>query len=142
MKKDCLLVVNSKILPPVFTGIVEVKDLLASGKAKNVSEAVKQVGISRSAFYKYKDYVSKLNNTNSQTVKIEATLSDKAGVFSKLTKILSENGANIVTINQGAPTNGLALVTLTVCTDNVIISTEELIEQIKAADGIMAVKFI
>lgn len=142
MKKDTLLVINSKVLPPVFEGIIAVKEMLANGEAKNVSDAVNKVGISRSAFYKYKDYVFKLNNTNSQMIKIEATLSDKAGVFSSMTKILSENGANIVTINQGAPMNGLAPVTLTVCTDNVIIKTEDLLNELKNADGIMAVKFI
>ncbi len=142
MKKNCLLIVNSKILPPVFESTIEVKELLSSGKAKNVSEAVKTVGISRSAFYKYKDYVFRLKNTNTQTIEIKATLSDKAGVFSSMTKILSDNGANIITINQGAPTDGKAPVTLNVSIDNLTISTEELLEKVKNADGILNVKFI
>ncbi|MCQ2455550.1 MAG: ACT domain-containing protein [Clostridia bacterium] len=142
MKKNSMLIVNSKILPSVFQKVVEVKELLADGKAKNVSEAVKSVGVSRSAFYKYKDYVFRLNNANNQTIKIEATLSDKAGVFSSMTKILSDNGANIITINQGAPNNGFAPVSLTVCTDNIVISTEELLAELKNANGIKTVKFI
>ena len=142
MKKNCLLIVNTKVLPPVFESTIEVKELLASGKAKNVSEAVRTVGISRSAFYKYKDYVFRLKNTNTRTLGIKATLADKAGVFSSMTKILSDNGANIITINQGAPTDGQAPVTLTVSIDNLTISTDELLNRIKIADGVLTVKFI
>ena len=141
MKKNCLLIVNTKVLPPVFESTIEVKELLSSGKAKNVSEAVKTVGISRSAFYKYKDYVFRLKNTNTQTMEIKATLSDKAGVFSSMTKILSDNGANIITVNQGAPVDGQATVTLSVSIDNLTVSTEALLQKIKSADGILTVKF-
>ena len=142
MKKNSLLIVNTKVLPSVFESTIEVKELLAEGKAKSVSEAVKTVGISRSAFYKYKDYVFRLKNTNTRTIGIKATLSDKAGVFSLMTKVLSENGANIITINQGAPTDGQAPVTLTVSIDNLTVSTEELLEKLKSSDGVLTVKFI
>lgn len=140
--KNYLLIVNTKVLPSVFENTIEVKELLASGKAKNVSEAVKTVGISRSAFYKYKDYVFKLNDTNNQTIKIKATLSDKSGVFSSMTKILSDNGANIITINQGAPMDGQAPVSLTVNVDHLLVQPEELFRMIKSADGVLNVKFI
>ena len=126
--KNYLLIVNTKVLPPVFENTIEVKELLASGKAKNVSEAVKTVGISRSAFYKYKDYVFKLKDTNNQTIKIKATLSD--------------NGANIITINQGAPMDGQAPVSLTVNVDHLLVQPEELFRMIKSADGVLNVKFI
>lgn len=142
MDKENFLLVSSKIIPPVFKGVITAKDLLSNGQAKNVSEAVKMVGISRSAFYKYRDYVFKPESANKKNITLSASLSDKAGVFSNLSKILSENGANIVTVNQGAPTGGFAPVTITVCTDNCIISLDELIKELKNADGIISVKTI
>ena len=142
MKNENLFVINSKILPPVFEGVVRAKELLAEGKAKNTSEAVKTAGISRSAFYKYKDFVFRLEDANAKTLTISAILADKAGVFSALTGVLYENGANIITVNQGAPQNGTASVTFTVCTDNVKISLDNLISQLKQTDGIISVKSI
>ncbi len=142
MKNDNLLIVNSKILPPIFKGVIEAKELLAKGEAKNTSEAVKIVGISRSAFYKYKDYVFRLEDSLSTTLTLNAVLCDKAGVFSALTQTLYEKGANIITVNQGAPQNGTAPVTLTVCTDNVKISLDALLDELRATEGIISIKSI
>ncbi len=141
MKKETLLIVNSKVLPPVFEGIITVKELLASGKAKNVTEAAKVAGISRSAFYKYKDYVCKLEDSKANTLTIEAVLSDKAGVFSAMTKALYEHGVNIITVNQSPPKNGTASVALTVCADDEL-SSDLLLDELKRTDGIKSVKFI
>lgn len=142
MEKDTYLIVSAKVLPPVFEAVVAAKDLLASGGAKNVSEAVKAVGISRSAFYKYRDFVFKQENANTKHSTISAVLSDKAGVFSALTKTLFENGANLVTVNQSVPSGGVALVTVTICTDNVPISLDELMEKLRQTDGVISVKSI
>ena len=142
MKKDTYFLVNSKVLPPVFEAVVAAKDLLAGGSAKNVSEAVKTVGISRSAFYKYRDFVFKQENANINHITISAVLSDKAGVFSSLTRVLFENGANLVTVNQGVPSGGVAPVTVTVCTDNIPIPLDELLEKLRQTEGIMSVKSI
>lgn len=142
METETYLIINSKVLPPVFEGVVTAKELLANGKAKNVSEAVKIVGISRSAFYKYRDFVFKQENANTKHITISAVLSDKAGVFSAMTKILFENGANLVTVNQGMPSGGVAPVTVTVCTDNIPISLDELMDKLQKTDGIVSVKSI
>ncbi|MBR3300160.1 MAG: ACT domain-containing protein [Clostridia bacterium] len=142
MKVENFLIINSKVLPPVFEGVVTAKELLANGKAKNVSEAVKTVGISRSAFYKYRNYVFKQENANTKHITISAVLSDKAGVFSAMTRMLFENGANLVTVNQGVPSGGVAPVTVTVCTDNIPISLDELLEKLQQTEGIISVKSI
>ena len=142
MKNETYLIINSKVLPPVYEGVVAAKELLANGKARNVSEAVKTVGLSRSAFYKYRDFVFRQENANTKHITISAVLSDKAGVFSNLTKILFENGANLVTVNQGVPTGGIAPVTVTLCTDNVPISLDELMDKLGNADGVISVKSI
>ncbi len=141
MGKELLLLVNSKVLPPVFESVVYAKELLANGEVKNVTEATKKAGISRSAFYKYKDSVSKFEGAKTDIITIEAVLSDKAGVFSLMTKILYENGANIITVNQNAPKNGYALVSLTAYADN-NLSEDKLLNELKQASGIKTVKII
>ncbi len=142
MDKDTYLLVNSKLLSPVFSGVIKAKKLLSSGKATNTSQAVKMAGISRSAFYKYRDNVFEFENGNTSTVNLNAVLNDRAGVFSAMTTLLYENGVNIITVNQGVPVNGTAAVSLTVRTDNVKISLDELIKRLKSVEGIITVKSV
>ena len=142
MNKGNYLVVNSDLLPPVFSGVIKAKKLLAEGIATNTSQAVKMAGISRSAYYKYRDYVFEFEDVNHSTINLSAVLTDRVGVFSALTSVLYENGANIITVTQGLPVNGTAAVSLTVGTDNVKISLDELLSKLKSADGIISVKAI
>ncbi len=142
MDKGNYLVVNSNLLPSVFSGVIKAKKLLAEGVATNTSQAVKMAGISRSAFYKYRDYVFELEDINHNTVNLSAVLADRVGVFSAMTSVLHENGANIITVTQGLPVNGTASVSLTVGTDNVKISLDELLSKLKSADGIISVKAV
>ena len=142
MNKGNYLVVNSNLLPPVFSGVIKAKKLLAEGIASNTSQAAKMAGISRSAFYKYRDYVFEFEDVNHSTVNLSAVLTDRVGVFSALTSVLYENGANIITVTQGLPVNGTAAVSLTVGTDNVKISLDELLSKLKSADGIISVKAV
>lgn len=140
MEKETFLVVNAKVLPNVFEKVVEAKELLSEKKVKNVTEAIKAVGISRSAFYKYRDSVYKFNLAAESTVTLKASLSDKAGVFSELTKTLFENGANIVTANQSSPKNGVASVTITIDTNNLTVSVDGLIKKLMEKGGIISVR--
>lgn len=142
MNKENYLVVNSDLLPPVFSGVIKAKKLLAEGIATNTSQAAKMAGISRSAFYKYRDNVFEFEDLNHSTVNLSAVLTDRVGVFSALTSVLYENGANIITVTQGLPVNGTAAVSLTVGTDNVKISLDELLSKLKSADGIISVKAV
>ncbi len=142
MNKGNYLVVNSDLLPPVFSGVIKAKKLLAEGIATNTSQAAKMAGISRSAFYKYRDFVFEFEDLNHSTVNLSAVLTDRVGVFSALTSVLYENGANIITVTQGLPVNGTAAVSLTVGTDNVKISLDELLSKLKSADGIISVKAV
>ena len=142
MNKENYIVVNSDLLPPVFSGVIKAKKLLAEGIATNTSQAAKMAGISRSAFYKYRDNVFEFEDLNHSTVNLSAVLTDRVGVFSALTSVLYENGANIITVTQGLPVNGTAAVSLTVGTDNVKISLDELLSKLKSADGIISVKAV
>ncbi len=140
MDKDYYMLVNSKVLPEVFKGVILAKELLSSGKASNTSKAVKMAGISRSAYYKYKDSVFRYETTENHELRLRALLCDKSGVFSEMTSVLSSYGANIITVNQSKPIDGTASVTLTVRTDNTKIHTTELLTHLKSVDGIISIR--
>ena len=140
MPKDFYILVNTKVLPPVFKSVIIAKELLSSGKSANISNAVKSAGISRSAFYKYKDCVFKYEADDKQVITLNAVLYDRAGVLSQLTTALYSCGANILTVNQRAPRDGKAAVSLTVKTDNSRTTVDDLIEHIKSVNGIVSIK--
>ena len=140
MSENKYLLVNSVVLPPVFEGVILAKELLASGKATSAAAAAKAAGISRSAFYKYKDFVFKYSGVSGNTLSINALLSDRAGVFSALTAALYDSGANIITVTQGLPENGTANVSLTLSIGD--ISPKELTERLLSVDGVISIKTV
>lgn len=140
MEKDYYMLVNSKVLPNVFKGVITAKELLSTGKAPNTSKAVKAAGISRSAYYKYKDSVFKYEVADKHEITLGAVLSDRTGVFSAMTAVLSSYGANIITVNQNKPIGGTAAATLTVRTDNTKISVSDLLSRLKSVDGVISIK--
>lgn len=143
MKEYDMLIIKSDALPDIFSKVLYAKELLEEGVVSNVSAATAEVGISRSAFYKYKDKVFAYHKQETEnTVTISADLSDRAGVFSALTAKLFENGANILTINQNHPVDGIAAVTLSVRTDNLSVTMDELMKAIRKIDGVISVKSI
>lgn len=142
MNKKTFYIVSSDSLPDVFNKVVFAKDLLENGKAKNISDAIAQTGISRSAFYKYKDNIFRMKDTIPAKLDLSAVLADRAGVLSALSAMLSENGANIITINQSEPKNNLATVSITIAVDALTISVDQLLTKLKTIDGIISIKAI
>lgn len=140
MSKINYYLVNSNVLPPVFSKVMEVKAYLASGEAKSTSQAVKMAGISRSAYYKYKDAIFEYNTENSdETVTISAKLKDNAGVLSALMNELYVAGANVLSVSQSVPVNAVADVSVTVRITEMTISTQELLEKMKMVQGVNSV---
>lgn len=142
MKNNDLIIVDSRVLPSVFGGVIKAKELIATGKAENISQAIKMAGISRSAFYKYRDFVFKYTDNDTDNISLSAILSDKAGVFSALTAVLYECGANIITLNQGIPVDGAAAVSITIKTGGLNIPLEALISELQSVDGVISVKAV
>ena len=142
MKNNDYYLINALMLPPVFSGVVTAKELLANGKATNASQAAKMAGISRSAFYKYKDFVFKYTDGGKDTVNLSALLSDKAGVFSAFTTVLYQHGANIITVNQGMPVDGTATASLTIRTENLSVPLDRLVESLGSVSGVISVKIL
>ena len=106
-------IVAANALPEIFVKVAEAKRMMQTGEADTVGAATKQVGISRSAFYKYKDAVQPFNDMKAEhIITFYCMLKDNTGVLSSVLSVFATSGANILTINQSIPTNGCAAVTI------------------------------
>ena len=139
-KQAKYIVVDTSVLPEIFEKVLEVKKLLANQSERSFSSACKTVGISRSAFYKYKDFVSPFQDmSRGHLVTFNLELLDRQGVLSSVLAIFAENGANILTINQSIPTSGVAPVTITAATENMQTTMELFMAALKSAEGVIRV---
>ena len=127
MAKTNLYIVDSSMLPEVFIKVCEAKEYLQTGQADTVAEAVAKAGISRSAFYKYKDAVQPFwDLKRDRVVTMSIITMDRPGALSSVLAIFANSGANILTINQSIPTNGVGIVTISITMENMSISLDEL----------------
>ena len=130
-------IVEASALPEVFLRVAEVKRMLATGETDKVSEATRRVGISRSAFYKYKDCILPFQNMMAgRIITFQILLQDTAGLLSQMLQIFSQAGANILTINQTIPTNGVASITVSAETMQLVCPLEELLSQLSEHPGV------
>lgn len=141
MTENKLILVDSTVLPEVFSRTLEAKRLLAAGEAKNSSDAARLAGLSRSAFYKYKDCVYPYSEKISERmITIITRLHDRPGVLSRLISELYQAGANILTVNQSIPVGGIALVSVSVRIDNLGLELNELFGSLLQIDGIETIE--
>ena len=132
------LLVEESIAPDIFKKVLEAKKYLATGKARNSSEAVRLADISRSAFYKYKDAVQPFNDMKSEhIITFYTLLKDISGTLSGVLGIFADSGANILTINQSIPTNGCAAVTISAETSDMEKSLEQLIAEVSGLENVI-----
>ena len=137
------MVVETKVLPEVFLRVMDAKMLLAQGKAKNASQAAQMAGVSRSAFYKYKDSLYLYDERMSENITtLHLTLEDRPGVLSLVLGELYRAGANIITVNQNIPVDGVALVSISIRTNSQSKSRMEILELMGTLEGIVEVKAI
>ena len=131
-------IVAADALPEIFVKVAEAKRMMQAGEADTVGEATRLAGISRSAFYKYKDAVRPFNDMKSEhIITFQAMLKDATGVLSRVLAVFAASGANILTINQGLPVSGCAIVTVNVETSGLHGTLQELVEQINGAQGVI-----
>lgn len=131
------MIVDSEALPDVFIKVLDAKMLLESGSVATVNEAVKRAGISRSAFYKYKNSVHPLvDHAGGHIITIQAMLHDEAGVLSQLLSLLYRCGANILTINQNIPIGGRAPVSVTARIDGLRVAFDAMLSGIHTIAGV------
>ncbi len=136
-----LVIADLSVLPPVYQKVINVKELLESGQAETVNEAAEIADVSRSAYYKYKDYVFPFNQMQGILTLLIAVV-DMKGVLSDMLGFISEVGCNILTINQNVPVNGVANITVTVQTENMRVSTDRLISGIQKVRGVRRVDIL
>ncbi len=131
-------IVEASALPEVFLKVAEAKRLLSTGAASTVNEAAKMTGISRSAFYKYRDAVLPFQNMmTGRIITYQLLLHDVPGLLSEILGIFAEVGANIITINSIVPTNGTAVVTISAETIDLKVQLEELMARLSGSPGVI-----
>ncbi|MDD6187622.1 MAG: ACT domain-containing protein [Oscillospiraceae bacterium] len=135
------LLVDSDVLPEVFLKVVKAKELLAAGNVKNLSAAAKEVQISRSALYKYKDKIFDVSEAKT-VVALHVVLIDELGALQSLLKLIAKYNISIVTITQSAPVDGTAAVSLTMKVRDMIGDVDSLVEEMNRQRYVVTAKRI
>lgn len=131
--KSQYFVVKQKAVPEVLLKVVEAKKLLETNAVETVQEAADQVGISRSSFYKYKDDIFPFHeNVRGKTITFVLQMRDEPGLLSDVLKVVAEHNANILTIHQSIPINGMASTTLSV---DILPDTGDVADMIEIIEG-------
>lgn len=135
--------IKADALPEVFVKVNEAKSLLETGAARTIAEAVDRVDLSRSAFYKYKDAITPFRDMKRDTIMtLHIKLHDKPGTLAAVLSIFTESGINILTINQSIPANGVALVTVSVVTESVLVASDELLARLMSVTGVVGAEIM
>ena len=135
--------VKKKAVPEVLLKVVEAKRLLESERAITVQEATEKVGISRSSFYKYKDDIFPFyDNAKGKTITLVVQMDDEQGLLSDLLHVVAVYKANILTIHQSIPVNGVATLTLSVEVRENTGDVSSMVEEVEELSGIHYVKIL
>ncbi len=142
-EKSKYFVVKQKAVPEVLLKVVEAKKLLESERVITVQEATDRVGISRSSFYKYKDDIFPFyDNTKGKTITLVMQMDDEPGLLSDLLHIVAVYRANILTIHQSIPVNGVATLTLSVEVLQTTGNVSKMVEDMEEKNGVHYVKIL
>ena len=136
-------IVEASALPEVFLKVAEAKRLLSTGEVNTINEATIRTGISRSAFYKYRDALLPFQNMmTGRIITFQLLLHDEPGMLSSLLNIFADCKANIMTINSIVPTNGCAVVTISAETIDVTVPLEDLLRELRQAHGVIKAEIL
>ena len=128
MNSNDYLIVSKSVLPGYFEKVVEARELLRSGEVREVSEAVRRAGISRSTYYKYKDSVFTTSQGDScRKAVVSMILRHEKGVLGKVLGVISDNGANILTITQTPPIGSRAAVVMSMDISSLAVDVDQLV---------------
>ena len=142
-EKTSYFVLREKAVPEVLLKVVEAKRLIDSGKAVSVQDATEIVGISRSSFYKYKDDIFPYHeNEKGKTITMVIQMDDEPGILSMVLKTIADFQANVLTIHQSIPVNGIAVLTLSLDVFPETGDIEQMIRAIEMGHGIHYTKIL
>ncbi len=139
MEEKKYFLIEEDAVPEVFHKVMEAKRYLATGKAKNSSYAAKMAQLSRSAFYKYKDKIMEYRLADNNVITLFFSLEDLPGVLSSVINKLYECGANILTVNQNIPSDGVASVTISLRTSEITMAEPQLLEHLRQCAGVVRI---
>lgn len=135
--------VDKKVLPEVFLKVMEVKQRIATGESVSINEAVRKTGLSRSAYYKYKDSVLPFfEATNGKKVTLLITVENFQGILSSVLNVIADSRASILTINQNIPVNGLADISISLETKSMLGSVEDILNDLARIAGVRDCKVL
>ncbi|GAA0354964.1 ACT domain-containing protein [Bacillus horti] len=141
--KETYYLIRADILPESIQKTIEAKRLLDRGEAETIQQAVEQVGLSRSAYYKYKDAIHPFNAVMKQKIiTVSLNLDHRSGVLSKMLSHIAANRGNVLTINQSIPLQGLANVVLSIETAQMSLTATQLTKELSQIDGVQKVTII
>ncbi|MFZ5943483.1 MAG: ACT domain-containing protein [Bacillota bacterium] len=141
--KNKFYIVSKEILPEAIIKTAKVKELLAKKDAETVNEAVEKVGLSRSAFYKYRDGVFPFYEASKEKIiTLTITLDHRSGILSNCLNAIAVVKGNILTINQGIPLQGVAYASISIETAEMETNTEELLESLYKINGVLKVEIV
>ncbi len=136
-------VVKEQAVPEVLLKVVEAKKLLDTGKAHTINDAAELAGISRSSFYKYKEDIFEFHeNSQGTTITLSLQMEDEPGLLSDVLKIIAQFGANILTIHQSIPINGMASLSLSIQVLSSTGNISEMLEVMEGQKGVRNVKIL
>ncbi len=142
-KNDTYYLVCETILPEAIKKTIVVKELLKRGEMKTVNEAVSRVSLSRSAYYKYKDYVFPFYDASKEKiVTLSLLLEHKPGVLSRVLNTIANDSGSIMTINQGIPLQGVANTTISIETKTMDIELEALLDKLRLIEGVKRLEIL
>ncbi len=134
-------IVRKKAVPEILRKVVEVNKILASGRARTVNEAVDRVGISRSSYYKFKDDIEEFHDSLAgTTVTLFIEINDETGLLSEVLRVFADCRANILTIHQSIPLNGVAGITVSIQISPSTERVETIIARLGDTDGVKQVR--
>lgn len=135
-------VVKQKALPEVLLKVAQVNKIIETNRM-SIAEATESVGISRSSYYKYKDDIFPFrDNVKGKTITFVLSMDDEPGILSVVLKTIAEYKANLLTIHQTIPVNGVASLTLSVDILPTTGDSAKMIEQIEQLSGVRYLKIL
>jgi len=137
------LIIHKSILPEYYEKVLQVRRMMESGKKKDVSQCVREVGISRSTYYKYKDYILEpMALSGGRKAVLSMMLTHEPGVLSALLSCISQSGASVLTITQSLPIHGRASVTISLDVTELASDFSNLLQMMEKIPGVEQTKLL
>lgn len=142
-QKAVFYLVREEILPEAIKKTIKVKELLKRGEVKTINEAVEKMELSRSAYYKYKDYVFPFYEASQEKiVTLALLLEHKQGVLSHVLNTIASDHGSVLTINQGIPLQGVANATVSIETADLDVDLEALLDKLRLIEGVKRLEIL